>query len=50
VKEHYLEELRKKMKAKLEQLKQDNEQSCEQEAIMFLRQNYTEIERAMKNQ
>jgi hypothetical protein len=38
------------MKQKYLNLKADNEQSCEQECIMFLRQSYTEIERALKNQ
>jgi Na+/phosphate symporter len=38
------------MKVKFSQIKSDNEQSCEQECIMFLRQSYTEIERALKNQ
>ena len=31
-------------------LKQDNDHTCEQECLLFLRQSYTEIERAMKNQ
>ena len=38
------------MKTKFNQIKQDNEQSCEQECIMFLRNSYTEVERALKNQ
>lgn len=50
VKDKFLEQLRDKMKQKYHYVKQDNEQSCEQECIMFLRQNYTEIERALKNQ
>ena len=50
VKDKFLEQLKEKMKQKYHYVKQDNEQSCEQECIMFLRQNYTEIERALKNQ
>lgn len=50
VKEKYLEDLKEKMKQKYLNIKTDNEQSCEQECIMFLRQSYTEIERALKNQ
>ena len=50
VKPKYFEDLKEKMKQKYNQIKQDNEQSCEQECIMFLRQSYTEIERALKNQ
>jgi hypothetical protein len=45
----YREDLKKKIKDKFNQLKNDNEQSCEQECIMFLRNNYSEIERALKN-
>jgi len=30
-------------------MKQDNDHTCEQECLMFLRQSYTEIERALKN-
>lgn len=45
-----MEELKDKMKNKFNQIKQDNEHTCEQECIMFLRQSYTEIERALKNQ
>lgn len=37
VKEQYLETLRSKMKARFEVLKQDNDHSCEQECLMFLR-------------
>jgi len=37
------------MKQKFNQIKQDNDQSCEQECVMFLRNSYTEIERALKN-
>jgi len=50
VKEEYLENLRDKMKNKYQQIKQDNDHTCEQECLMFLRQSYTEIERALKNQ
>ena len=50
VKEKFLEEFKEKMKTKFNQIKQDNEQSCEQECVMFLRNSYTEIERALKNQ
>lgn len=49
VKEKFLDDLKEKMKQKFQQVKQDNEQSCEQECIMFLRQSYTDIERALKN-
>lgn len=49
IKSDYLGDLRDKMKNKFNQIKQDNEQTCEQECIMFLRQSYTEIERALKN-
>ena len=49
-KNKFLEQLKEKMKQKFHYIKQDNDQSCEQECIMFLRQNYTEIERALKNQ
>lgn len=44
-----MDDLKEKMKQKFNQIKQDNDQSCEQECIMFLRQSYTEIERALKN-
>jgi hypothetical protein len=50
VKERFLEDLKDKMKNKYTQLKMDNDQTCEQECVMFLRQSYTEIERALKNQ
>ena len=50
VKEKFLDDLKEKMKQKYLNIKADNEQSCEQECIMFLRQSYTEIERALKNQ
>lgn len=49
VKEKFLEQLKEKMKQKYLYVKQENDQSCEQECIMFLRQSYTEIERALKN-
>ena len=49
VKEKFLDDLKEKMKQKFQQVKQDNEQSCEQECVMFLRQSYTDIERALKN-
>lgn len=38
------------MRDRFQLLKQDNDHSCEQECVMFLRQSYTEIERALKNQ
>lgn len=50
VKEDYFDDLKEKMKTKFQQIKQDNDHTCEQECIMFLRQSYTEIERALKNQ
>lgn len=49
IKEDFVDNLKTKMKNRYELLKQDNEHSCEQECIMFLRQSYTEIERALKN-
>jgi len=49
-KEKFLGDFKHKMKQKYLNIKQDNDQSCEQECIMFLRQSYTEIERALKNQ
>jgi hypothetical protein len=49
VKEKFFEDLKEKMKNKYLTIKQDNEHSCEQECIMFLRQSYTEIDRALKN-
>jgi hypothetical protein len=50
VKEEYMAELKNRVKQKMEQYRNDNEQQCEHECMMFLRQNYTEIERALKNQ
>jgi hypothetical protein len=49
VKEEYEEMLLKKMKNKFNQIKQDNDHTCQQECLMFLRESYTEIERALKN-
>ena len=49
-KEKFLDDFKEKMKQKYNQIKQDNDQSCEQECVMFLRNSYTEIERALKNQ
>lgn len=49
VKLDFLNDLKEKMKSKFNIIKQDNEQTCEQECVMFLRQSYTEIERALKN-
>jgi hypothetical protein len=37
------------MKQRYDFVKNDNAHLCEQESIMFLRQQYTEIERALKN-
>lgn len=50
MKNQFLEQLKEKMKQKLQYVKQDNEQACEQECLLYLRQSYTEIERALKNQ
>jgi len=50
VKEDFLDNLKKKMTNRYDMLKQDNDHTCEQECLLFLRQSYTEIERALKNQ
>lgn len=50
IKEDFIDNLKTKMKNKYDQIRQDNDHTCEQECIMFLRSSYAEIERALKNQ
>lgn len=50
VKEDFIENLKTKIKNKFEQIKIDNEHSCEQECMIFLRSSYGQIEKALKNQ
>lgn len=50
VRDKFMEQLKEKMKQRFHYVKQDNEQSCENECVMFLRDRYIEIERALKNQ
>ena len=49
VADEFADQLKEKMKQRYSLVKQDNEHHCEQQCQIYLRQAYTEIERALKN-